>query len=65
MKETFTPLLTFNDLRTYNTDLFSDAFGIDNELSTILPLRETVIDEPSDEVLAGLFERISHNAKVH
>ncbi len=64
MKETFTPLLTFNDLRAYSTDLFSDAWSIDIQLGAILPLREDIADDPSDEVLAGLFERISHDAKV-
>jgi hypothetical protein len=64
MKETFTPLLTFNDLKAYSTDLFCDAYGFDIQLSAILPQGENVSDDPSDEVLAGLFERISHDAKV-
>lgn len=64
MKETFTPLLTFNDLKAYSTDLFCDAYGFDIQLCAILPSQENVSDDPSDEVLAGLFERISHDAKV-
>ena len=65
MKETFTPLLTFNDLKTYSTDLFSDAYSFDIQLGAILPSHERASDNPSDEVLAELFERISHDAKVH
>ncbi len=64
MKETFTPLLTFNDLKAYSNDLFCDAYGFDIQLGGILPSKEIVFDDPSDEVLAGLFERISHEAKV-
>jgi len=64
MKETFTPLLTFNDLKAYSTDLFSDAYGFDIQLGVILPSWDNVSDDPSEEVLAGLFERISHDAKV-
>lgn len=64
MKENFTPLLTFNDLKAYSADLFSDAYGIDIQLSAIIPSKENVADNPSEEVLAGLFERISHDAKV-
>lgn len=64
MKQTFTPLLTFNDLKAYSTDLFCDAYGFDIQLGAILPPGENVSDNPSDEVLAGLFERISHDAKV-
>ena len=64
MKENFTPLLTFNDLQTYCTDLISDAYRIDIELGAILPSPDNVEDEPSDKVLAGLFERISHDATV-
>jgi len=65
MKETFTPLLTFNDFKAYSTDLLSDAYGFDIQLGAILPSRENVSDDPADEVLAELFERISHDAKVH
>jgi len=65
MKETFTPLLTFNDLKSYSTDLFGDAYGFDILLGAILPSFANVSDNPSDEVLAELFERISHDAKVH
>ncbi len=65
MKETFTPLLTFNDLKSYSTDLFCDAYGFDIQLGAILPSQEKASDNPSDEVLAELFERISHDAKVH
>lgn len=64
MERTFTPLLTFNDLRSYNTDLFSDAFGIDAELEGILPSLEYIKGDPSDDVLSGLFEMISHDTTV-
>ena len=65
MKDTFTPLLTFNELSTFGGDLFSDAFGFDIELGTLLPRPEITEDQPSDKVLAGLFEKISHDATVH
>ena len=65
MERTFTPLLTYNDLQNYTGDIIADVFGIDEALSEMLPDMKDFADNPDEEVLAGLFKKISHSAKVH
>ncbi len=64
MEENFTPLLSYNEIQTNCSDLISDAFSIDDQLAAILPRGDTFSDNPSIEVLEGLFDKISHDAHV-
>lgn len=62
MDKNSTLLLSFFEITNTPSDLIADAFGIDTALSILLPDME---DMPSDEVVAGLFEKIRRDAQVH
>lgn len=62
MDKNSTLLLSFFEITNTSSDLIADAFGIDTALSILLPDME---DMPSDEVVAGLFEKIRRDAQVH
>ncbi len=55
MDKNSTLLLSYCEITNTPSDLISDAFGIDNALSVLLPDMD---DTPSDEVIASLFEKI-------
>jgi len=65
MKKNSTPLLSFNDFQNFTTDLVSDAFGIDKALGLLLPPADDILVQPSENVLTSLFEKITHDTKVH
>lgn len=62
MDKNSTLLLSYFEITNTPSDLIADAFGIDTALSILLPDME---DMPSDEVVAGLFEKIRRDAQVH
>jgi hypothetical protein len=62
MDNNSTRILSYSEIITSTTDLFSDAFGIDAALGAILP---ELHDEPSAMVMAELMEKINHSARVH
>lgn len=55
MDKNSTLLLSYFEITNTPSDLIADAFGIDAALSVLLP---DIEDEPSDEVVARLFEKI-------
>jgi hypothetical protein len=61
MDKNSTLLLSYFEITNTPSDLVADAFGIDAALSILLPDMD---DEPSDEVIASLFEKIRHD-RVH
>jgi hypothetical protein len=62
MDKNSTLLLSYFEITHTPSDLIADAFGIDTALSILLPDME---DEPSDEVVARLFEKIRRGTGVH
>jgi hypothetical protein len=62
MDKNSTLLLSYFEITNTPSDLIADAFGIDTALGLLLP---ELGDEPSDEVVAGLFEKIRRDAQVH
>jgi hypothetical protein len=62
MDKNSTLLLSFFEITNTPSELIADAFGIDAALGILLPDME---DIPSDEVVAGLFEKIRRDAQVH
>ena len=58
MDKNSTLLLSFFDITNTPSDLIADAFGIDAALSVLLP---DIEDEPSDEVVTRLLEKIRRN----
>lgn len=62
MNSNSTLLLSYFEITNTPSDLIADAFGIDAVLSVLLPELE---GEPSDEVVARLFEKIRRDAGVH
>ncbi|MDX9774282.1 MAG: hypothetical protein RBT02_12815 [Bacteroidales bacterium] len=55
MDKNSTLLLSYFEITNTPSDLIADAFGIDAALGILLPDMD---DEPSDEVIASLFEKI-------
>jgi hypothetical protein len=55
-----TLLLSYFEITETPSDLIADAFGIDVALSALLPEMQ---GEPSDDVIARLFEKIKHGNK--
>ena len=64
MNKNSTPLLSYCDFENFTTDLVSDAFGIDATLLSLLRAPDDIIQDPSEEVLNSLFEKINHDTKV-
>jgi hypothetical protein len=62
MNSNSTLLLSYFEITNTPSDLIADAFGIDTALSILLPELE---GEPSDEVVARLFEMIRRGRKAH
>lgn len=60
MDKNSTLLLSYFEITNTPSDLIADAFGIDAALSILLPDMD---DEPSDEVIASLFEKIMQSRK--
>jgi hypothetical protein len=58
MDKNSTLLLSFFEITNTPSDLIADAFGIDAALSVLLP---DIEDEPSDEVVTRLLEKIRRN----
>jgi hypothetical protein len=58
MDKNSTLLLSFFEITNTPSDLIADAFGIDAALNVLLPDME---DEPSDEVVTRLLEKIRRN----
>ncbi len=56
-----TLLLSYFEITDTPSDLIADAFGIDVALSTLLPEMQ---GEPSDDVIARLFQKIRHGKKA-
>lgn len=61
MDKNSTLLLSFFEITNTPSDLIADAFGIDAALSILLPDMD---DEPSEEVISGLFRKIRQDS-VH
>jgi hypothetical protein len=61
MDKNSTLLLSYFEITHTPSDLIADAFGIDAALSILLPDQD---DEPSEEVIESLFEKIRHD-KLH
>jgi len=55
MDKNSTLLLSYFEITNTPSDLIADAFGIDAALSVLLP---DIEDEPSDEVVNRLLEKI-------
>jgi hypothetical protein len=62
MNSNSTLLHSYFEITNTPSDLIADAFGIDAALSILLPEME---GEPSDEVVARLFEKIRRDGGVH
>ena len=62
MNNNSTLLLSYFEITNTPSDLIADAFGIDAALSVLLPELE---GEPSDEVVARLFEKIRRDTEAH
>ena len=62
MDDNFTRFLSYTDIANTPPDLLEDLFGIDAALSALLP---EVHEEPDDEVLISLFEKIRHEMDSH
>ncbi len=62
MNNNSTLLLSYFEITNTPSDLIADAFGIDAALSILLPELE---GEPSDEVVARLFEKIRRGKETH
>lgn len=62
MDKNSTLLLSYLEITNTPSDLIADAFGIDVTLGILLPDME---DQPSDEVINRLFEKIRKDKNVH
>lgn len=62
MDKNSTLLLSYLEITNTPSDLIADAFGIDIALGILLPDME---DQPSDEVINRLFEKIKKDKTVH
>jgi hypothetical protein len=62
MDKNSTLLLSYLEITNTPSDLIADAFGMDIGLGILLPEME---DQPSDEVINRLFEKIRKDKTVH
>lgn len=62
MDDNFTRFLTYTDIANTPPDLLEELLSIDAALGTLLP---EINEEPDDEVLASLFEKIRHELEAH
>ena len=60
MDKNSTLLLSYFEITNTPSDLIADAFGIDTALAILIPDMD---NEPYDEVIERLFERIRNEAK--
>jgi hypothetical protein len=62
MDDNFTRFLSYTDIANTPPELLEELFGIDAALSTLLP---EINEEPDEEVIASLFEKIRKELKSH
>jgi hypothetical protein len=62
MDDNFTRYLTYTDIANTPPELLEELLGIDSALSALLP---EIHEEPRDEVVACLFDKIRHEMKSH
>lgn len=62
MDDNFTRFLTYTDLANTPPELLEELLGIDAALSALLP---EVHEEPHDEVVASLFQKIRQEIRSH
>ena len=64
MEVTSTPLISYDDIKSFSTDLVADAFYTDLHLNSLLPDGNSLTDGPGEDVLADLFSMISLGTRV-
>ncbi len=62
MDDNFTRFLTYTDLANTPPELLEELLSIDAALSALLP---EVHEEPCDEVVASLFDKIRQEIRSH
>jgi len=58
MELTSTPFLSYRDIKTDETDLFEDAFGICSQFSDVIGILKQVRPEPGEQLIQRLIEKI-------
>jgi hypothetical protein len=65
MKEKFTRLITYQELKNCRPDIYSDAFGIESLADIVMSMAEARYHGPDKRVISDLFEKIKKDAIVH
>jgi len=57
---TSTPLISYRDIRTEETDLFEDALGLNSQFSDVIALLHQLDLRPDKKTTLKLIEKIRH-----
>jgi hypothetical protein len=64
MEEKFTRLISYRELLNCETDIYSDAFGIDALEAQVFVGFEELYPGPDDNIVLDLIDKIRNDAKV-
>ncbi len=53
-----TPFISYCEIKTENTDLIADAFGLENEFDDVLGFLGEPMAQPDDELVSSLIEHM-------
>lgn len=65
MEEKFTRFITFREIKKYDPDIYTDAFGIESLTDLAFSSVETKFQGPDEKVIIDLFDKIKKDTKVH